>query len=63
MEASNHLRSFMAAQDNLIKEMPWEGAAMGALGVSLSQLRYAVAMFAAVPLASGVRLFKSPTSV
>lgn len=52
---------YATLKSNLIQEMPFETELIKTLGFSLSQLRFAIALFLSVPVSVGVRLFSSPT--
>ncbi len=60
-KAHLQFQEFLSANHNLIPHMAWEETASGALGLSLSQLRFTLALFAGVILVAGVRLFRNPT--
>ncbi|PNH06620.1 hypothetical protein TSOC_007004 [Tetrabaena socialis] len=60
---SAHLvfQQFLNTSHNLIGPMAWERQAAALAGLSLSQLRFTLALFSSVFLAAGVRLFWNPT--
>jgi len=53
---------FMSTRHNYIGVMPWEQAAAGAIGLSIDQLRFTLALFSSVLIGLGIRLFKSPAA-
>ncbi|KAG2426844.1 hypothetical protein HYH02_014697 [Chlamydomonas schloesseri] len=60
-KAHLQFQEFLSASHNLIPHMGWEESTSGALGLSLSQFRFTLALFASVILVAGVRLFRNPT--
>lgn len=60
-KAHLQFQEFLSANHNLIPHMAWEESASGTLGLSLSQFRFTLALFASVILVAGVRLFRNPT--
>jgi hypothetical protein len=60
-QAHEAFQAFMSADDNVIAEQPFERQLGGILGLSVSQLRFALSLFASVILAGGIRLLRNPT--
>lgn len=59
--ASSQLTDLMSTKDHLIPVMEWEGRAADALDVARPQLRFIIALFAAVPISWAVRWIRSPS--
>ena len=63
MEAFRDIQTWFGARHNYISEMAFEKKLMALSGgMSLDQIRFALALVASIPVGAGVKLFKSPTS-
>ncbi|GFR42985.1 hypothetical protein Agub_g3984 [Astrephomene gubernaculifera] len=54
-------QDLLSIEHNAIPHFAWELELSQATGLSPSQLRFTLALFATIPLAAGVRLFRNPT--
>jgi hypothetical protein len=63
MEGLRDIQTWFGARHNYITEMSFERKLMAlAGGMSLDQIRFAIALLASIPFGAGVKLIKSPAS-
>ena len=60
-QAHEAFQAFLSADHNVVAEQPFERSLAGVIGLSVSQLRFTLSLFASVILAGGIRLLRNPT--